>query len=756
MTPGVLPKNQGNRYYKLYEYVPVSDSTFHGSSLIRLLAMNSIPRRFPRYSLSLFLAVIVLFVGIGKARGFADPGNYEYNRARLLAYILRQDLETFHFSRRTFDRKLSEDAFGLYLKQLDAQKTFLLKEDVEKLRAYSDHIDDEMKSTNVELPDVAALILDKRAEHVRKMVSEILSKDFDFSLKESIETDPEKLGYCKTEQELRERWRKMLKLQVLNQYLNLLEEEQSPPEKDDKKAEKKKMSSEELQESAREKVMKSYETLFNRILHETEREHFDRFFTAVTHAFDPHTEYMPPTTKEDFDISMKGTLEGIGASLTEEDGNVKVAAIVPGGPAALQGQLHPEDLILKVAEGESEPVDLSYMGVREAVKLIRGKKGTTVRLFVKRPDGKRLIIPIVRDVVQLEDSFVKGTLLQDKSSGRSFGYIRIPAFYRDFDKTKNGGDGRNVTEDVAKELKTFVTRHISGLIIDLRNNGGGALTDAVQIAGLFIKTGPVVQVKDGNGKITVLSDDDPDIAYSGPLVILVNKFSASASEILAGALQDYGRAVIIGGEHTHGKGTVQSLVDLNGDIPFANMGKYRTLGALKVTIQKFYRVSGESTQYRGVQPDIILPDTLDGIKSGEKYLDFALPWDTVEAVPYKKLPLLSREIRELKNRSSRRVKSSKDFVEISSAGRKAEELRKKTLVSLNIDDARKERQEMKNIEKGESPFHGLSASDKKTSGMTSAERKEFWVKEVNGDAYVGEAESVLDDVITLTPALSAN
>ncbi len=714
-------------------------------------------RRFLRYYLHFPLIVVILFVGVGRARAFSDLGSYEYNRARLLAYVLRQDLENFHFSHKKFDGKLSEDAFGLYLKQLDYQKRFLLKGDVDKLKTYSDRISDEMKSTDIELPDVTARVMKERAEHARQWVNEILSKDFDFSLKESVETDPEKIDYCATEKELKERWRKILKLQVLNQYLNLVDEEKSQSKIEKDKAAEKKSSPEDMQASAREKVLKSYETLFNRMLHETEREHFDRYFTAITHAFDPHTEYMPPMTKEDFDISMTGSLEGIGATLVEDDGYIKISGIVPGGPAALQGQLRAEDLILKVAEGDKgEPVDLAYMDVRDAVKLIRGKKGTTVRLFIRRPDGKTLVVPIVRDVVQLEDSFVKCTVLKDKSSGKSFGYIMIPSFYRDFQKTRNGGDGRNVTDDVVRKLKKFAPLHISGLIIDLRNNGGGALTDAVQIAGLFIKSGPVVQVKDGSGKITVLSDNDPEITYSGPLVVLVNKFSASASEILAGALQDYGRAVIIGGEHTHGKGTVQSLIDLNGTIPFAHMEKYKTMGALKVTIQKFYRVTGESTQYRGVQPDITLPDTLDGIKSGEKYLDFALPWDTVKPVPFKKWTSLSGEIPELKIRSSRRVKASRDFTEISDAGKMAAEYRKRTLQSLNIEDAKKERQELKSIRKEENPGHGLSMTGRKVTRMTAKERKDYWVKEVNADAYVGEAESVLDDELSLTPALTAN
>jgi carboxyl-terminal processing protease len=701
------------------------------------------------------LLVLTLLFVTGRARAFEDHGSYDYNRARLLAYVLRHDLETFHFAHKKFDNKLSEDAFTLFLKQLDYQKRFLLQEDVKKLRVYSDHIDDEIKTAHIELPDAAAKIMEKRAADVQAMVKEILSKDFDFSKKETVQTDPEKIDYCKDENELRERWRKMLKLQVLTAYLNLQEEE-AQSAKTDGKTEPAKTAPGKLQGEAREKVMKSYGTLFNRTLHETEREHFDRYFTAITHAFDPHTDYMPPITKEDFDISMKGSLEGIGATLQEDDGYIKVSSVVPGGPAALQGQLHAEDLIIKVAEGDAGPIDLAYMDVRDAVKLIRGKKGTTVRLYIRKPDGHRLVIPIVRDVVKLEDSLVKGAILKDRDSDKKFGYLNIPSFYRDFEKTKNGGSGRNVTDDVVKELKKLVSRNISGLIIDLRNNGGGALTDAVNIAGLFVKTGPVVQVKDGSGKIAVLSDDDEVINYDGPLVVLVNKFSASASEILAGALQDYGRAVIIGGERTHGKGTVQSMIDLNDSIPFDNMDKYRTLGALKVTIQKFYRITGESTQYRGVQPDIVLPDKLDAIKSGEKYLDFALPWDTVKPVRYKKWPDLSGELPELKIRSSQRIRASKDFAEIESAVKEAAEYQKKTLQSLNIDDMRKERRTIKDIEKAESAFHGISAADKKAAAsMNAEERKELWLKDVNADVYVGEAESVLDDEISLTPALSA-
>src|SRR5512135_2941876 len=426
-------------------------------------------------------------------------------------------------------------------------------------------------------------------------------------------------------------------------------------------------------------------------------ENYERFFNSITKTFDPHTEYTPTASKEDFDIGMRGTLEGIGATLKEEDGYIKITSVVPGSPAAKQGSLHAEDIILKVGEKDKEPVDITFMSIREAIKLIRGKKGTEVKLSVKKPDGSQLVVSIIRDVIKLEDSFVKGASLKDEKSGRTFGYIKIPSFYRDFEKTKNGGTGRNVTDDVIRELNKLDAEKISGLVVDLRNNGGGALTDAVKIAELFIKTGPVVQVKSSDGKISVLSDDETSHSYSGPVVILVNKFSASASEILAGALQDYGRAIIIGGEHTHGKGTVQSMIDLNNFFAYhgretgAEMKKDESLGALKLTTQKFYRITGKSTQYRGVTPDIILPDQFQGLKTGEQFLDYALPWDTIQPVPYSKWKRYQTDLQALRARSAGRVNANQEFIDIDEQGKQLIARQKDTLQPLNLAEAEKER-----------------------------------------------------------------
>ena len=700
---------------------------------------------------TLILGLLLTILSGPVAYGFQDTATYEYNRARLIAYLVRRDLEAYHFSHKKIDDNFSGEAFSLYLKDLDGKKRFLLQGDVEKLKTYSDLIDNELDTGTLKLPDVGAEILDRRVAVVRDMVDGLLSKNFDFSKNETIQTDVDKLDYCKTDQELRERWRKLLKYQVLHRYLNMMEDKGAG-----KADAQKGQSRSDLQKTAREKIRKTYDAYFAQILQEKERDRYNRFFDAVTRAFDPHTDYMPPSTKEDFDISMRGSLEGIGATLQEKDGYIEVIRIIPGGPAFREKELQPADIILKVAQGKGEPVDITDMDIKDAVNLIRGPKGTEVRLTVKKPDGRRVVISIVRDVVQLEDTFVKGTVLKNPAGG-TFGYIRIPSFYRDFEKTRNGDAGRNATHDVRAELEKLKAKKIDGLVLDLRNDGGGALTDAVQIAGLFIDAGPVVQIKDSSGRISVLRDSDSGTAYDGPMVVLVNEFSASASEILAGALQDYGRAVIVGGEHTFGKGTVQSIIDLDQTVPFSDVNKYTTLGALKLTIQKFYRVTGESTQYRGVLSDIVLPDRMENLKTGEKYLQYALPWDTVPTTTYVKWQKFRVSLSELRARSKKRLASNKDFEEIEKESTRIGELQKQTVHSLNMAVAKKEMEDEKSFggDKASNP-HGASDDVKGDNArLTEVQRKALWAKEVAGDPYVVEGMAVLHDMISLNSKKTA-
>jgi carboxyl-terminal processing protease len=692
-------------------------------------------------SLWLPALLLALLLSIGAASGLATPDSYDANRAKLLGYVLKEQLTRHHYSHKALDDDLSQAAFGLYLKQLDGQKRFLLQKDVVRLQGYAKKIDDEISKGTIELPRVGAEIMARRIAVVRTLTEELLAGDFDFAKAETLETDPEKIDFCADDAELKERWRKTLKYQFISRFLSLQEDEAA---KEGEKA----PSAAELRKKAKEKVLKNQLEFFDRLERETEQDHLDRYFNAVTRAYDPHTNYLPPTEKEDFDISMKGSLEGIGATLQEEDGYIKVVRVIPGSAAARQGQLHAEDLILQVAQGTEEPVDVTDTRLRDAVTLIRGPKDSEVRLTVKKPDGTRLVIPIIRDVVQIDETFVKSTTLTDPRGKRTLGYIRIPSFYRDFQDSGTGGTGRNSTDDMRRELEKLAGQKIDGLIVDLRNNGGGALTDAVSIAGLFIKEGPVVQVRSSYGEMKVLADEDPSISYSGPLVVLVNQFSASASEILAGALQDYGRALVLGGDHTHGKGTVQAVIDLDRMVPFRNMDKYKPLGALKVTIQKFYRVSGDSTQYRGVVPDIVLPDRLKHLKSGEQYIDYSLPWDKVEGTNYSRWPKIGASIEELRADSAARVAADKEFSTISEEARVAKERMDQSQQSLQIDDLRREREEARRLEsegKGLVSPHGAvpSAGDKEEEAADSADA---WIAELAEDPYVLEAQSVLGDM----------
>jgi len=717
-------------------------------------------RSLSRYTLVLTLLLsLTLLPGLSQGLGgptlTQDDSRYE----SLLAHLVRMQFEARHFSQRKFDDNLSKAAFELYLKQLDPRKVFLLAEDVEKLKKYSGLISEEIRSGKMELPLVGMNLLKERVARVQPMLREVLSKDLDLSHEEVLETDPEKLSFCKTEEELKERWRKFLVLQVVYSYLSLEEDEAAAKKGSDEKVPEgktedvKKSSPGSLQKTAREKVLKSYDESLSRMLKEKQSEYFERYFSAVAKALDPHSEYMAPVEKEDFDIGMKGSLEGIGAMLREEDGYVRIESVIPGGPAARQGRLHASDRILKVAEGSGEPIDIVGMKVRDAVKLIRGKKGTEVRLTVRKEDGSQVVVPIVRDVVQIEETFAKGTTLKDGKTEKVFGYITLPSFYRDFENTRNGGRGRNSTDDVRSELKKLQAEHVEGLILDLRNNGGGALTDAIGIAGLFIGGGPVVQVKSGRGDIKVLADeDDVRPSFNGPLVVLVNKFSASASEILSGVLQDYGRAVIVGGNHTFGKGTVQTLIDLDESVSFENAFRYRPFGALRITIQKFYRATGESTQYKGVVPDIILPDPLDSGKVGEEFLEYALPWDRIKPASFEKWPRTFGDVSVLKARSAGRVRAKDDFVAIQLASEKTSEQQKKTLQSLNLDVVRKEREELHKLKeklgKNSARLHDAEKKKPADKEMTAEERRNLWVKETGEDPYVQEAVDVLKDMLS--------
>ncbi len=663
------------------------------------------------------------------------PVEFDTGRNRLIAYMLSHQLPAQHFGHKPLDDELSRAAFDLYLRQLDPRKRFLLKSDVEQLGAFADHIDDELSRGRIVLPDAGMQILNERVKEVQPLVDQILDAGFDPDRKEYVESDPKKLDYPADKAARKERWRKSLKLDVLETYLNAVEKKNKELKKEGKPllSEESDQIDKTLWNEAVDKVRKRTHNYLHRLLQVTRQEHYNRYFDAVARAFDPHTNYMAPTSKEDFDIHMSGSLEGIGALLREDDGHIKVVRIIPGSAAERQGQLHAEDTILAVSEKDGEPVDISDMRIREAVSYIRGPKGTEVRLTIQRPDGTRMVIPIVRDVVKIEETYVKSAVLKDKD-GQKIGYIRIPSFYRDFSGARDGEKPRNVTDDTRAELYKLKKEGIKGLILDLRNNGGGSLSDAVDVSGLFLPGGPVVQVKNSQGMIRVLEDNDRNVAYDGPVIVLVNQFSASASEILAAALQDYGRALIIGGAHTHGKGTVQALVDMNRNLPLLHLKKYDDLGALKVTIQKFYRVNGGSTQYRGVIPDVVLPSMLDYLKTGEQYMDNSLPWDQVENVGSHSWKGPRFDVEQARKRSREYVAKSKKFKKIEEESLKAEKRSEDSRVADYLAGLVKERKELEQARK-EAREAGLMGAEDGHGDMEKKEKKNL-DQELAEDPYV--------------------
>lgn len=673
-----------------------------------------------------------------------------YPREMILGSILLGALENMHLSNKKVDNQLSENAYKLFLERLDYGKQFLLESDVKQLGTYKDKFDDMLRSGDLRVLDTSAELMNKRIGQIEKYVEGLLSKPLNYSQKELLETDPKKRSFPKNEKELYAHWEKLMKYEVLSRIIDQ-REEQNGLVLDDKGQKKKpksekKLTEVEIEKDAREKVLKSYKKIFSRLVNEKRSDKLDKFYNSITKVFDPHTNYLVPEEKEDFDIDMSGKLEGIGAILREENSYIKVERIVPGSASWKTKEIEAEDVILKVGQGKEEPVDVVDMSLRDAVKLIRGKKGSEVRLTIKKPNGLVKVVPIIRDVVEIEESYARGTVLELAPSKTKVGYINIPKFYRDF----NDRAGRNVTDDTRKEIERLNKEGVEGLIIDLRNNGGGALEDARMISGLFIEKGPIVQVKAHTGTVDILADTDPKVDFQKPVIVLINRFSASASEIVAAALQDYNRAVIVGGEFSHGKGTVQAVVDLDGYIsPMAK--SYSPLGALKITIQKFYRVNGSSTQYKGVTPDIILPDQFSHLESGEKFLDYSIPWGEVKPVKYTKWDK-KYDIKGLRASSQERVKKSEKFKHLQSSIKWYKEQKEKTkrsLVSADFEKERKTIREMTDVFKKEEENKNLMVKDlsPKSSEKAQQEKFEEFSKTLKKDAVIEESMMIMQDML---------
>ena len=595
---------------------------------------------------------------------------------KVLLYILRNILTRSHFVVKEMNDDFSEYVFNEFIDGLDPNKRYFTQKDLKDFEKYKYDIDNQLLREDLSFYRIVYQRFTKKIKNAKSYYGDLLTSPFNFKKKESIDVDYDNIFFAKNETQLKDYWRKQLKLSVLIRVEQKIKKETAKKKENNKYTIK---NFRELEKEARSEVLKSMDELYVRIEELEHEDWFSTFLNSVVGAFDPHTTYMAPNMKERFDQDMSGKLEGIGARLQKKGINTLVFKLVSGGPAWKQGELEAGDIILAVAQGNKEAVDIVGMRLDDAIKFIKGKKGTEVRLTVKKNlDGSTKVISIIRDVVELEETFVKSSIIE--KNGKKYGLINLPKFYIDFDEQNY----RDSAKDMEKEIERLKKENVSGLIIDLRNNGGGSLKTAIEISGLFIKQGPIVQIKYRGEKPIIKNDTDEKIQWNGAVIVLVNEFSASASEIFAAAMQDYNRAVIIGGNQTYGKGTVQSVLPIN---QFTKYGK--NLGALKMTIQKFYRINGGSTQIEGVYSDIAIPNRYSYMKFGERDLEGALIWDKVKQADY--IPVKSYEnFSEVIDNSKRRIASDSKFKLINEYAKWLKKNQDNTSFSLNYKTFTKE------------------------------------------------------------------
>ena len=705
---------------------------------------------FPRFKLGLYSTSVLALLGL------ASYSVYEGTppRDQVVLGTMLQGLNVLHFQPEKLDDQFSQRVFDLYLKRVDGNKMLLLAPEVAQLKSFQTQIDDQLKGGSHEFLDATSQLLAKRTADIQALYRQLLAKPFDFAVQETWETDPAKAIYAATAAAQREQWRKMLKYQTLARLSELMDEEAS--RKDKPLASTKAGASPvatttpartptELEALARKRVLKYYDDYFGDQSKTDANDRLAEFANVIANTYDPHTEYFAPITRDNFDIEMSGRLEGTGALLQEDEGHLKVADIVPGSASARQGELKVGDVILRVAQGAAEPVSVEGMRFDKAVKLIRGPKGSEVRLTVRKPDGATAVIPIIRDVVVIEETYAKSAII--KRDGRSYGYIHLPKFYADF----GGKGGRSSATDVKAELAKLSEENVAGVVLDLRYNGGGSLGDAVDMGGLFVPSGPMVQVKTGRGRAEALLDKDPQVQYGGPLVVLVNKYSASASEILAAAMQDYKRAVVLGST-TYGKGTVQQVFDLDKAVS-AEVNALKPLGSLKLTVQKFYRVNGGSTQFKGVVPDISVPDALASFAKGEQESEYPLQWDEITPAAYQPTNSLLN-LDQLRTASAARVAASPGFRLITEGADRATLRRKQTTLSLNLAAYRAMQLQARAANKQQTAAQNalpsldvaeLTADARPAADSTAAKRVARFLKPLRKDPTLAEAVAVIGD-----------
>ena len=667
------------------------------------------------------------------------------NKDKLLLEIISYVLDRGHFDPKDINDEFSENVYMSYLENIDGQHRFFLKSDINTFNSYRYLIDDEIKNTQVEFFNLSFEKLMERMAQVEGFYKSLLETPFDFSIKDEINLDFKKALYANNLTELRAIWRKRLKLNALERFTSKKDEEAQKLKKDVTYVMK---TDNELEEKAREIISENMDAFFERYNDLNRKNWFSIYINSIVLQFDPHTSYLAPSEKDRFDASMSGEFEGIGARLQKRNQEVKIVEVISGGPVWRDELLEIGDIILKVAQPNKEAVDISGMRLDDSIKLIKGPKGTQVILTIKRVDGAIEDVRVTRDVVILEETYARSSLIIDDKE--SFGLIELPKFYINFQDYNQ----RNAATDVKKELEQLKQKNVKGIILDLRNNGGGSLKTVVEMAGYFIKEGPVVQVKSTGGKKEVLKDTDPSIVWDGPLVILVNEFSASASEIIAAALQDYKRAIILGSKQTFGKGTVQNVFDLNRMI---TGGTYGDLGALKVTTDKFYRINGRSTQLEGVKSDVVFPNRYAYVDMGEKDQDNPLAWDSITPAFYKPFEGMNNYEYSL-SRSKQRIKDNPFITLIDEQALWIKKQQENYTYSLDFTSYKTTRhsnktysERFKKLGEYESSLEFKWLPEARLEVEVNDDliiKRKRWQKSLKKDIYISEAIEILKDLST--------
>jgi carboxyl-terminal processing protease len=724
----------------------------------------------------ILLVIITLSVALWsfmpKQKVSSDP-----EKDKLLLELLTFVIEKGHYNPAAIDDSFSKGVYKDYLNALDPSKRFFLQSDIDEFAKYETELDDQIKNKDLTFFDLTYNRLMQRMEECKGYYKEALAAPFDYKKDESFNTDYEKMLFAKTTNELKERWRLQVKLSALSSLVEkqklqedlaknahkTIEEklaelhknskvevtpemEKKLRDDDAKKKSEKPKTFAELEKETRESSLNSLNDNFSFIKDLDREDWFSIYVNAIASRFDPHTSYFGPSEKEKFDVSMSGKLEGIGARLQKKGDFTEISELISGGPAWRGKQLEAGDVVLKVAQADAEPIDVVGMRLDDVVKKIKGPKGTEVRLTIKKQDGTIKVITIIRDEVEIEETYVKSSVVE--KDGFKYGVIYLPKFYIDFEDQNS----RDAGKDVAQEVERLKAEGVQGIVMDVRDNGGGSLKTVVDIAGLFIEQGPIVQIKSAAGKKEVLYDRDSKVQWDGPLVIMINEFSASASEILAAAIQDYKRGVIIGSKQSYGKGTVQNIIDLN---QFVRGGTYGDLGALKTTTQKFYRINGGSTQLEGVKSDIAIPDRYSYLKMGEKDIDNAMPWDKIDQADYKVWDKQNNfDLAIAKSRD--RMANNAQMKLIDENAKWLDERNKENVYSLNIDKFKAEQKALedkskkyksivdyKNLFEFKSLPYEVEAMNKDS---VLKEKRDSWHESLSKDIYIEEAIHILNDL----------